>query len=313
MHVLVLGDLMIDAYYYGKVDRISPEAPVPVVSVSKKEYRLGGAANVGMNVIALGAKATLCGVTGNDAEGKLLKELAQKDGLLTSGIFTENSRPTTVKTRIIGNNHHVLRVDSEVTSGIRHETYAGIIDFVNQTINNYHVIVLEDYNKGVLRPEVISAVIGIAEDNNVPVCVDPKLDNFLNYTGVTLFKPNRKEVKEGLKMDEDLSDPENVAKAIRTLSQKLNCKHVLITLSENGVMIGNNLSTIHVAAHPRKIIDVSGAGDTVISVAALCLAAGADAPTIAAVSNLAGGLVCEKLGVVPIDKSLLKREAALLP
>lgn len=312
LKILVIGDAMIDSYFVGKVDRISPEAPVQVISVIDKDHRPGGAANVAINIISLGAKATICAVTGNDNEGKELKELLKKNGIDIKGVFTENTRQTTIKTRIIADNHHLLRIDQENTNPVNTVTEKKIIDFVKTNIKKFDAIVFEDYNKGVLTKNIISQVIEIANKHNKPTIVDPKKDNFFSYKNCTLFKPNRKEVKEGLKTDADLNIIKNIEKCADEIQSKLHCKTVMITLSENGIFIKSNQTANHLKARKRKITDVSGAGDTVVSIASLCTALGVDDRMLATITNIAGGLVCQKLGVVPIDKKELAEEARKL-
>jgi rfaE bifunctional protein kinase chain/domain len=306
---LVVGDVMIDAYYYGSVDRISPEAPVPIVAIDRKEHRLGGAANVALNLLSLGATPILFGTIGNDIEADLFLTLMEQSKLQTLGIVKENNRPTTVKTRIIGNKHQVLRVDSETTKNIELATQQKLKQALIQELKSAQVLIFEDYNKGVLSEGLISEIIAEAKANNVPIVVDPKLENFFAFKEVDLFKPNKKEVKEGLKTDLNLNNADEVKLAMTQLISRLNCKNVMITLSEQGVLIGNKEEAVQIAAHQRKIVDVSGAGDTVISVAALCVALKLNNTFTAELSNMAGGLVCEKLGVVPIDKALLFNEA----
>lgn len=305
LSILVIGDVMVDAYYFGLVDRISPEAPVPIISVTKKDHRPGGAANVALNIISLGAKVKLCAVVGDDDEGKELMFLLNADGVKTEGVITDSLRPTTMKTRVISGNTHLLRIDHESTDFITTEIEDKLITFVQQNINTTNAIILEDYNKGLLSERLISEIIEIANKNNVPTVVDPKKENFFAYKNCTLFKPNRKEIKEGLKTDLDLSKVENIEMATDKLIETLGCKSVMVTLSEDGVFVKENAHASHIKAHKRKITDVSGAGDTVVSVAALCLAAGMSLPKAAEIANIAGGLVCEKVGVVPINKEEL--------
>lgn len=305
LKVLVIGDAMIDSYFVGKVDRISPEAPVQIISVKEKSHRLGGAANVAINVKSLGADAMICAVVGNDSDGIELKKLLKDNKIDVSGIFTEKNRQTTLKTRVIADNHHLLRIDSEDTHSIMPSTEKLIIDYVKKNIENIDAIVFEDYNKGFLTKNIISSVLEIAEKNGIPTIVDPKKDNFFEYKNCTLFKPNRKEVKEGLKTDADLSNIKNIDKCANELLNKLKCKAVMITLSENGIFIKSSTISHHEKAPKRKIIDVSGAGDTVVSIAALCMAANVDLKLLSKITNIAGGLVCRKLGVVPINKKEL--------
>ena len=308
LKIVVIGDVMVDAYYFGSVDRISPEAPVPVISVSKKDHRPGGAANVALNLISFGAKVLLCSVIGSDEEGRELMSLLNNEKIDTSGIFTDNLRPTTMKTRVISSNHHLLRIDHETTEYISSETENFLIDFVNKSIHTIDAIILEDYNKGLLTERLISEVISIANHNNISTIVDPKKENFFAYKNCTLFKPNRKEIKEGLKTDLDLTLTANVEKAADELMNILGCKNIMVTLSEDGVFVKSAKKSAHIKAHKRKITDVSGAGDTVVSLAALCLASGMELYQTAEIANIAGGLVCQKVGVVPINSNELIEE-----
>lgn len=308
LRVLVIGDLMVDSYFYGKVERISPEAPVPVVSVEKKESRVGGAGNVALNLKSLGADPYLFAVTGEDREGDLLRSLLEAEDLRDEGVFSDPDRVTTVKTRIIGNSHHVLRVDSESSDPLSEELRNELISAILSQLENADALIFEDYNKGVIDSYLIEKVVKSARERGIPVIVDPKKDNFHAYKGVTLYKPNRKEVAEGLKLDKDLNKKENVLMAARQLIETLHCDQVMITLSEDGVLICSKDEYHFVPAHLRKIVDVSGAGDTVVAVAALCVAARTPMKVTAELSNLAGGLVCENLGVIPIDADVLLSE-----
>jgi rfaE bifunctional protein kinase chain/domain len=312
LKILVVGDVMVDAYYFGTIDRISPEAPVPVISVNKKEHRPGGAANVALNLINLGATVLLSSVIGDDREGIELISQLKKDGINTDGVMVDTHRPTTMKTRVISSKQHLLRIDDESTKDISDTIQHDLLNFITQSIPSIDAIVMEDYNKGLLTEWLIYAIISIANKNNVPTIVDPKKDNFFAYKNCTLFKPNKKEIIEGLKTDLDLSKPANIDLAAQKLIEKLDCKNVMVTLSEDGVFIKNHSQSFHIKAHERKITDVSGAGDTVVSVASLCLASGMSIDQIAEVSNIAGGLVCQKLGVVPVNKTELLSEITRL-
>ena len=306
--VLVLGDVMIDAYFYGSVSRISPEAPVPIVNLTKKEQRLGGAANVALNLKSLGAVPIICSIKGNDADGQRLKELCRENGLVIEGLINDYKRETTVKTRIIGNSHQLLRIDEEDTADIDESVEDLVYEAVNSFIDQVDVLIFQDYNKGLLTAELIQRVIALCTSKKVPMVVDPKFNNFYEYKGVTLFKPNKKEIQQA----ENITDKLNlrdIKVLASTVRQKLNANKIMTTLSEDGVIIINETETIHLPAHARKILDVSGAGDSVLSVAALCVAAGISDEITAALSNLAGGIVCEQIGVVPIDKDLLLGEA----
>lgn len=309
-NILIIGDVMIDAYMWGKVDRISPEAPVPVVSITKWENRLGGAANVGLNIQALDARPVLCAMIGNDDKGSTFKQLLETRKMPSEGIITSESRQTTVKTRIISGNHHLLRVDEESTRALNTEQEQAFIRHIDHLMDNqkFDAIIFEDYDKGNITPNVISFVVTKASSQNIPTLVDPKKRNFDAYQGVTLFKPNYKEICEGVKEDIPKGNFEALDIAAQKLRNRLNAQYIMVTLSELGVYITNNPSYHRVPAQVRDIADVSGAGDTVISVAACCLAAGFNPDEIAGISNLAGGLVCEKVGVVPVNKQQLLSE-----
>lgn len=312
LHLLVIGDVMIDSYLFGQVDRISPEAPVPVVALQKRESRLGGAANVALNLRAMGAKVSIASVIGDDKYGEKLQVLFSEAGINTDGLIRSKGRRTTVKYRVIGNNHQMLRIDEEDTGIISSMENGEMLAYIREHISEFDGVVFEDYDKGVLLPDNIASIIGIAERAGKPTVVDPKKRNFLAYKGATLFKPNLKEIREGLKTDLDLKTETNLKTAVNTLFENLHNKLVMVTLSEQGVMISDREHWIRVAAHVRNIADVSGAGDTVVSVAALCLAAGCELKTIAELSNLAGGLVCEKVGVVPVNRDEFLTEAEKL-
>jgi len=309
--IIVIGDVMVDTYLTGTVTRISPEAPVPVVKFSSRESRLGGAANVALNIKALGAEPIICSVIGKDEEADTFFKLLKENKLSDKGIISSPDRLTTVKTRVIGNNQQLLRIDHEEVKPIHEKTAAELIRLISSIIESQTIdaIIFEDYNKGVLVPELIKAIIEIANAKNIITTVDPKKDNFFEYKNVTLFKPNFKELKEGTNSEFSVKDRTAFLGAVDELNKKLNPKHTLITLSENGVYINDGKENHFIPAHYRVITDVSGAGDTVISVATLCLACGLSPKLIAEIANLAGGLVCEKVGVVSIDKEQLMNEA----
>lgn len=306
--VLVLGDTMVDAYFYGSVSRISPEAPVPIVNLKSKERRLGGAANVALNLKALGAKPIICSIKGNDSDGQLLKDLLIENELSAEALLNDYSRSTTVKTRIIGNSHQLLRIDEESTKDIDTTLEDLVYDVVKGLIAGMDVLIFQDYNKGLLTPRLIKLVSQLCIEHNVPIVVDPKFNNFYEYQGATLFKPNKKELLQAENIGESLVLSELIATA-KEVRKKLNAAKLMTTLSEDGVLILNDNGYIHLPAHPRKIVDVSGAGDSVLSVAALCVACGVSDELTAALSNLAGGIVCEQVGVVPIDRDTLFSEA----
>jgi rfaE bifunctional protein kinase chain/domain len=304
--VLVIGDAMIDAYMWGEVNRMSPEAPVPIVEINKRESRLGGAANVALNIQSLGAIPVLFSSIGSDHYGDLFLKLMKEQNLSTEGIQRISNRSTTVKTRIISDNKHVLRVDEEEVSMIQDEK---IIECLKNLIltGTFDVIIFEDYNKGLLSEKLIQTAIEIATEKNIPTIVDPKKENFFAYKGVDIFKPNLKEIKEGMNVEFEVQSESDLSRYVEILRAKLNAKSILLTLSEHGIYYQNRENIFREKAHKRSIVDVSGAGDTVVSVAALALACQLDSELLMRIANLAGGLVCEKVGVVPILKEdLLK-------
>lgn len=305
LKVLVIGDVMVDAYIYGNVNRISPEAPIPVVDVTKKEDCLGGAANVALNIQSLGATAHLFSVSGKDSYGSILQALLRKNGLWTEGIHQSSHRRTTVKSRIISSAQHLVRFDEEDRHALNQEEETALLGSIRERISDYDVVVFEDYDKGCLNPSVINEVITQAKSHKIPTVVDPKKTNFMSYVGATLFKPNLKELNEGLGRKVQLDNIEEATDALKT---QLQFEQALITLSEHGVFYKTNEEQGVIPAHVRNIANVSGAGDTVISVAALCLAAGASAKEIAQLANLAGGIVCESPGIVPIERERLIAE-----
>ena len=314
LRILVIGDVMLDAYVMGKVNRISPEAPVPIVSLENEDARIGGAGNVALNLLALGAKPIICGVIGEDSSGDKLLNLFEKNGISTDGLVKSMARKTTVKTRVISNKQQLLRIDSESTFPLLESEEIKLNNTIQNIINQgIDGIIFEDYNKGVLTDSVIQNTIKIAKEKDIPTAVDPKKENFLSYKGVSLFKPNLKELKEGLNLNFDFNSNKDLfEKGIEVLEEKLQNEISFVTLSEHGVFIKNQTEKYYVPAHMRSISDVSGAGDTVIAVATLCLISGASTKQIAEISNLAGGLVCEKSGVVSISKNDLLKEVSEL-
>ena len=271
LRVLVIGDVMLDSYIWGAVERISPEAPVPIINVRKRDFRLGGAANVALNLQALGAKPILCALIGNDDAGKKLQDCLDAQAISRDGLVISAQRPTTIKTRIIASHQHVVRIDEESDVMANAEEESQLLAKIEKLIPQCHVVLFEDYDKGVLNASIIEKIIQLTTRLKIPTVVDPKKRNFLFYKNVTLFKPNLKELREGLKVDVDGADGEQISKAVIQLKEKLNASGVMITLSEHGVYI-DDTEKLKLPAHTREIADVSGAGDTVISVAALCVA-----------------------------------------
>lgn len=305
--ILIIGDVMIDSYMWGRVDRISPEAPIPVVSVTNIENRLGGAGNVALNIKAMGATPILCSVIGKDIHESVFFNLLASQNLFSQGIISSAERKTTIKTRVISDGHHLLRVDEEITKNLDPETESKLIQKIAEIILSEKIdaIIFEDYDKGVITSKVIETTVDLANSKNIPVSVDPKKRNFNNYKNVTLFKPNFKELVEGLKLDIRKTDIQKIHEAAVQFQKTNKITYAMVTLSEQGVCISNSENYFHIPAAVRDIADVSGAGDTVISVATLCLLSELSLKEIAHISNMAGGLVCEKVGVVTIDKKLL--------
>ena len=314
LNVLIIGDVMIDSYIWGKVSRISPEAPVPIISISNKEIRLGGAANVALNIQALGANPILCSVIGVDIEGQSFLELLKKQRLSQKGILKSRDRVTTIKTRVIGNNSQLLRIDEENEEDISQPETNQLLNLISYIIQHekIDVIIFEDYNKGLITPKLISKVVEWSRTKGIPTCVDPKKKNFTSYKGVSLFKPNLKELREGLKLDIGSDNINELQRAISIFRVKQKFETAMVTLAEKGIITNSRQVKEHITAHIRSITDVSGAGDTVISVAALCRALECNDEFTAALANLSGGLVCEQIGVVPVNKEQLLEEALKL-
>jgi rfaE bifunctional protein kinase chain/domain len=308
--VLIIGDIMIDSYLWGITERVSPEAPVPIVNVKEKEHRMGGAANVALNIKALGATPIICTIIGADEMAMVYSELLRNQEMSDKGVLVSSDRVTSQKTRIISHNQQVVRVDEENIIDLNEEDESRIIKRIISLLDSVkpNVIIFEDYNKGVLTKKVIHQTLLEANKRNIPTSVDPKKHNFFEYRKATLFKPNLKEYIEGLKLSNMPNSVNEWKSGIESLREKLEHRFTFVTLSEKGVLIEENGNIEILPAHIRNIADVSGAGDTVISVASLCLALNADAKILAELANLAGGLVCEKAGVVPISRDELINE-----
>ncbi len=310
---IVIGDVMLDAYMVGHVNRISPEAPVPVVDVHSKESRLGGAANVVKNLIAVGANVHLATVVGNDDAGNSIESLLNRLHVGASAVIRSDDRPTTVKTRVISNGQQLVRVDEEVTTDIAHALEDELIKRCIALFESAQpdVVIFEDYDKGVLTDRVIKTLIEAANKYGIKTTVDPKFAHFASYRGVTLFKPNLKELGEGMAMAIEKTSDGNIERGVQRMHDMLNPMFSMVTLSERGVCVyGPDAAQpfCRIAAFEREILDVSGAGDAVIAVASFLLALDVPIMDIAALSNLAGGLVCEKVGVVPVELERLKAE-----
>lgn len=314
LRIAVIGDVMLDTYWWGSVDRISPEGPVPIVSVTKKEWRIGGAGNVALNVRALGARVVVLSVIGKDEEGQQLKNLLNDNKIDTRFIISSERRMTTNKIRIIGRNQQMMRLDAERNDDLEKEAEENLINKIEEYIlaEQPHAIILQDYNKGVLTEKIIAKVIELCNKHNIISTADPKRKNFFAYKGVNLFKPNFKEVKESLHILSDELNGNILSEIHEQLVEKLHHEISLITLSEKGIFYqkANELNII--PSHVRKVADVSGAGDTVIAVASLVYAATKNIHLAAEVANIAGGIVCEEVGTAAINKQKLFEECKQL-
>ena len=314
LKVAVIGDVMLDTYWWGHVDRISPEAPVPVVAVSKREHRIGGAGNVALNIASMGAGVSIISVLGKDDDGEQFARLLQQNNINTQYLVYSEHRITTNKIRIISRNQHMMRLDAEMAD----DMIAADEDRLLQVFENYittekpAVVILEDYNKGVLTENVIKQIISLCNRHQILIAVDPKRKNFFAYEGVDIFKPNLKEVKDGLNILRDEINLSVLKDMHLLLQEKLKHRISLITLSEKGVFYNQDDDAAIIPTHIRSIADVSGAGDTVIAVASLVFAATGNARLMAEMANIAGGLVCEEVGTVAIDKAGLIEECKKL-
>jgi rfaE bifunctional protein kinase chain/domain len=310
----VIGDVMLDTYWWGKVERISPEAPVPVVTVDRKEYRIGGAGNVALNLASLGAQVSVFSVIGDDEDGHILTGLLNEKKIDTRYMLKTDSRITTNKMRVISRNQQMMRLDSETVLPLEHEQEQKLIEQVELFISEQSpaAIIFEDYNKGVLTEKIIHALIEICKSNSVITAVDPKRKHFFEYRGVDIFKPNLKEAREALNVLIDEVNENALAEIHQKLWAELKHRISFITLSEKGVFYDDGQESHLVPSHIRNVADVSGAGDTVIAVATLIYALTRNTRVMAEIANLAGGLVCETVGTVAIDKSRLLRECQRL-
>ena len=308
--VAVIGDVMLDTYWWGKVDRISPEAPVPVVAVTKREQRIGGAGNVALNLVSLGAHVNVLTVLGKDDDGEQLTTLFNQNNIGAKYIVTSTDRITTNKIRIISRNQHMMRLDAEMQTDITQNDEEKLLYAFEEYIaaESPDIVILEDYNKGVLTQTVVTKIIALCKQHHILTAVDPKRKNFFSYVGVDIFKPNLKEAVEGLNILTDVVSLSLLKDIHLLLQEKLKHKISFITLSEKGVFYNDNNSSSLIPTHIRSIADVSGAGDTVIAVASLVYAATKNVKLMAEVANIAGGLVCEEVGTVAINKESLLKE-----
>jgi rfaE bifunctional protein kinase chain/domain len=298
--MMVIGDIMLDKYVYGKVTRISPEAPIPILEYEKQSYNLGGAANVAMNISSLKGKAILLGLLGDDAEAKVIESLCMSAGIEFTPVISSN--PTIIKTRFVSHGQQLLRLDHEAQVGDQGLNTKSLISSINHTLKSRKIdgIILQDYNKGVLTQELISWIMEEAKNRKIPTYVDPKKDNFFEYKNATLVKPNLKESFESLSMP-IVNDDKSLINVAEKLKSKLNADFIVITRSEKGILALENDGPLFIRNQPRSIADVCGAGDTVIATLSMCLSNGLDLKSSTFLANEAAGSVCEEFGVQPIQ------------
>jgi D-beta-D-heptose 7-phosphate kinase/D-beta-D-heptose 1-phosphate adenosyltransferase len=304
--IVVIGDLMIDHYFWGNVDRISPEAPIPVVDVNKVEHRLGGAANVVNNIYTMGAKPLIIGLIGDDIYGEVLTQMLKKQKISTNYLIVDKSRPTTVKARIFAGNQQLSRYDIECRKDISEDLEAVFIKKINSALRYADAVIIEDYNKGLLTPKLINHIITKANEKKIPITVDPKFKNFQEYKNVTVFKPNLNELQKF--MNVEVTDSKSMENLSFKLFKLINPKYLVITLGNKGLKIFNKKQEVfELPAYTKEVFDVSGAGDTVISILTLCLTLGFDIIFSSAVANHAAAVVCGKKGISPatIDEIIL--------
>ena len=304
LKIAVVGDMMLDCYFRGEVKRISPEAPVPVLEVENEFFRFGGAANVALNILKLGGIPYPIGVIGNDNDGRIFTSLAGDSKINLSGLIIDENRPTTTKTRVIAHNQHVVRIDKESKKYLSSEIQEKLAKYIEDNLVNFDAIILQDYNKGVLTPSLIEKITSLANDKNILITVDPKFNNFFLFKDVTVIKPNRKEAEDVLGMKLRNDDDITIA-GIRIL-EKTNAANVVLTLSEDGIAVfEKNKPEKRMPTKAQIVADVSGAGDTVISTLTMALAAKADIIEASYLANYAGGIVCEEVGIIPIQQDKL--------
>lgn len=311
-NILIIGDIMLDSYLIGKVERISPEAPVPVVDIEVKENKLGGAANVALNIKELGATPIICSVVGKDSNAMELFGLLKKNNLKQKFILKSGSRKTTCKTRVIGNSFQLIRIDDETKTELDSTTYNTLKENIAMAVaeNRIDGIIFQDYDKGVISSQLIKYITEVSIKRNIPLFVDPKLKNFNFYGKSKIFKPNFNELKRGLNIESLKID--KWKEAIPHIEKIINEKNIdtfYTTLGDRGLLLSykedNKFIHKHIQGEKRSVADVSGAGDTVISVASLLTINDIERYEVARIANIAGGLVCEKSGVVPINSELL--------
>lgn len=298
--ILVLGDIILDHYVWGKVERISQEAPVPVIEAQKEEWRLGGAANVALNIHDLGAKVDLIGIVGSDASADTLRQLLLNKGISTEGVISDPGRSTTLKTRIGADNQQIVRIDYESKADISSSLETTVLEQLEKRLPSCSALLIEDYNKGLLTQGLIAAAIASAEKHGVPVAVDPKQKHFFCYRGVDIFKPNFKEMQTNLGLA--FEDEAAFVKASESLRADMGIKYLVVTRGSQGLYIfAGEKEPRHLPTYAKEVFDVSGAGDTVISAMTLAYACGSGIDLAAQIANHAAGVVCGIKGTASVS------------
>jgi rfaE bifunctional protein kinase chain/domain len=300
--IFVIGDLILDRYIWGKVNRISPEAPVPVVEVTDEEFLLGGASNVANNILSLGGRATIVGVAGNDRAGEILMEMLEKKGIQCGGVFL-SQRHTTVKTRVIAHNQQVVRFDKEVKDKIEGKVFMQLGEYIRRTLQGHDAVIISDYKKGIVSSELVREIIKYSRPENIFVSVDPKVGHFQYYKNVSLITPNVMEasVASGI----EIKDEKSLINAGKSLLKKISCEAVLITRGEHGISLFRKDKVIHIPTVARNVYDVTGAGDTVIATFTIAYAAGATMEEAAVIANHAAGIVVGEVGTAVVTQEKL--------
>ncbi|MEN9845193.1 MAG: hypothetical protein RIS36_340 [Pseudomonadota bacterium] len=311
--ILVVGDLILDRYIWGKVDRISPEAPVPVVEVLRTDGRLGGAGNVVWNLAAIGAKPSVCGLIGDDEDGRYLTTLFQEIGIGVEGVVVDPTRPTTLKTRVIAATQQIVRIDREKRSFDSPEASKKMVEAINRSLEGSRAVVLSDYGKGAVCSDVLDALQRASADHRLelagrPLFVDPHPKNYNNYRSMSVAKPNRKEAE--IASGHAIKSIDDAYAASDILMRKWNSEMMVITLGEDGMVVKQSGEPrgVHLATMAQEVFDVSGAGDTVTALFCSALAVGASPTTAGVLSNIAAGIVVSEIGTVAVDVKRLRRE-----
>ena len=308
--LLVIGDLVLDQYIWGDVNRISPEAPVPVVEVQKETFRLGGAANVACNIASLSGQVEVVGLVGADENGEKLISLLQEQSVTTSAVRVDNNRPTSTKTRIIAGNQQIVRIDKESTQYSVQPLHSQLLSVILEKVDTVDAVIFADYDKGVVNSELIRAVTSKTKLNRIPVTVDPKVENFWSYEGVTSITPNQKEASVAVGVR--ILDQKTLLKVGQKILERLDLAHLLITRGEHGMSLfektsEGQLKVQHIETKAQDVFDVTGAGDTVIAVFTMALSAGLTPFQAAQMANMAGGIVVTEVGCVAVDRKKLNR------